>query len=531
MGSGTTPYSHELSKLLRQYRLALAREPKNPQILVDIAKVVLKLDRTEEALTYFHRACQIYFEQGFYADTISVCGRILRSSPHDEGAMEMVERVRSTSDLLPEELDAALHRVRTRRVSDGQPVVVLPTKDEVVMDLEEGSGEWEDTHERTTPPLRPGVDRDPAALTRAPGRVVDSPPGETAVSEAPGIFDTPTRRTPKDDGPTLPGEPGPGALAKFDSAEGPTQPDAPAPRDSYSAVSVDPDEGPTVPAGSPSLFDHPAGPLPVPGELASAAIDRRCSTNEVILDEQQDNSALFIIQRGRVVVSKASPSGAPTEITTLGEGEWFGELAVLGDGTSHQRYRALERCEISVFEEGQVKKLLRDTSVSGHLRKSFRARLQQALLRISPLLAGLLPGESRMLLQKCRPVRRLAGQAVIRQGDQATGLYLVLLGQLLASVAQRPGSTPQIVGSISDGDFFGEMSLLDKGPTVASVTARRFCQLMVLPPQEFHRFAESHPSFLRLITDEANRRKEVNEAVRAGKARFENGELVYLLKS
>ncbi len=57
------------------------------------------------------------------------------------------------------------------------------------------------------------------------------------------------------------------------------------------------------------------------------------------------------------------------------------------------------------------------------------------------------------------------GAVVIRQGDHPDNLYLVIRGSLQVSVDGRE------VGQLGDGDWFGEIGLLDQRPRTASVTS------------------------------------------------------------
>ena len=57
------------------------------------------------------------------------------------------------------------------------------------------------------------------------------------------------------------------------------------------------------------------------------------------------------------------------------------------------------------------------------------------------------------------------GVPLVNQGDVTSGLYLIIEGAADVSVDGRP------VGSLSTGDYFGEMSLIDGSTRSATVTS------------------------------------------------------------
>ncbi len=69
-------------------------------------------------------------------------------------------------------------------------------------------------------------------------------------------------------------------------------------------------------------------------ELVNKVVEhRKCGKNELIIFEDDVGNALFVIKTGRVKISNISPDGSEAILAILGEGDFFGELAVI-DGLS-----------------------------------------------------------------------------------------------------------------------------------------------------------------------------------------------------
>ncbi|MGD0018374.1 MAG: cyclic nucleotide-binding domain-containing protein [Candidatus Limnocylindrales bacterium] len=92
------------------------------------------------------------------------------------------------------------------------------------------------------------------------------------------------------------------------------------------------------------------------------------------------------------------------------------------------------------------------------------------------------------------------GQRIARQGEVGTGFFLVVAGSV--SIA-RDG---EVLAHLGPGEFFGELSLLDHEPRVASATAEGPTTCLALPSWEFQRLLESEPGIAVAILKELARR-------------------------
>ena len=80
---------------------------------------------------------------------------------------------------------------------------------------------------------------------------------------------------------------------------------------------------------------------------------------------------------------------------------------------------------------------------------------------------------------------------IVKQGDPADGLYLILEGEV--RVRLLSGGKETIVATLEAGDFFGELSLFDQGPRSADVIANTDSVLFKLPAGEFQKMVAAEP--------------------------------------
>lgn len=69
---------------------------------------------------------------------------------------------------------------------------------------------------------------------------------------------------------------------------------------------------------------------------------------------------------------------------------------------------------------------------------------------------------------------------------------------------------------LAEGDVFGEMSCLSKGPASATVTARRRATLLVLPRAAFDEVVQAYPPVLAVVSELGDQRRQGLDALLAG---------------
>jgi len=226
-----------------------------------------------------------------------------------------------------------------------------------------------------------------------------------------------------------------------------------------------------------------------------------------ILEQGSRGNAFYVICSGRVRIVRETVSG-PRELAVLGEGAFFGEMALLSGAPR-------SASGVSASEDTQVLEIsapvLADVSrlypqVARALRRFCRQRLLSEVMNTSALFQPFGRKDRRALVERfrARDVRR--GDVLIREGQPVDGLYVVLSGEVAVSKAG------QSLASLREGELFGEMSLLHKTPATATVTATRNTSLLRLPREDFDLLILTHPQVLVLVSELTDARQRSNEA-------------------
>jgi CRP-like cAMP-binding protein len=170
--------------------------------------------------------------------------------------------------------------------------------------------------------------------------------------------------------------------------------------------------------------------------LASAATIRRYRRGERIVTQGQPGDLLFVIVRGRVSVMILSPDGREVVLTNLGEGDHFGEMALLDDSPRSASVVASERSELAILARQVFFDLLRTNfSLTRALLSSFTRRIRQANSTIEGLAA--LDVKSRL----ARYFRELAKS----RGRSAGGGWVVVVRPSQREIADTIGSSRETV--------------------------------------------------------------------------------------
>ena len=108
-----------------------------------------------------------------------------------------------------------------------------------------------------------------------------------------------------------------------------------------------------------------------------------------------------------------------------------------------------------------------------------------------PILAGLSRRQRSKLLDHSRVVRHPAGRAVAVEGEGALALHVLLTGTALVTVGGVAKRT------LSAGDHFGEISLIDGRPRSATVTAGEALTTLAVPYLAFQSLLDDDPTCTR----------------------------------
>jgi uncharacterized membrane protein len=134
-------------------------------------------------------------------------------------------------------------------------------------------------------------------------------------------------------------------------------------------------------------------------------------------------------------------------------------------------------------------------------------------LALVPLFRRLDQRELVKLSEEVDRVSFSSGEAIFHEYDQGDGLYVVESGAVRIWVHDSDIKQVTLL-ELKSGDFFGELSVLDKGERSANATAVTDCVLHRLRRDDFHEFLLDHPYVaVDLICEIGSRLRQTNMLV------------------
>ncbi len=115
--------------------------------------------------------------------------------------------------------------------------------------------------------------------------------------------------------------------------------------------------------------------------------------------------------------------------------------------------------------------------------------MDERTLESVAILAPLPPKVRRDLIADAKHRTFAPGEPLVREGDSALNLFVVLSGH--ASI-ERAGAGA--VGRVGPGDFFGELALIDDGARTATVVADDTVECLLIPAWVFRALLRQHPA-------------------------------------
>jgi len=240
---------------------------------------------------------------------------------------------------------------------------------------------------------------------------------------------------------------------------------------------------------------------------------------QVLFRQGDPADALYVIAEGEVVVL-TRVAGGEREVTRLKDGAFFGEIALLTAQPRNATIRAAAPTRLLALDRTVVARLcVESPEVVKVLLRFVRERLLDSLVETSRLFAPFNGAERAELVKRFRFLQFEEGALVLEAGKRAPGLFVFLTGGARVTV------DGQLIAELGPGDLIGEMSLLTRDPSPATVITHARSVALELPRADFQDVIMTHPQVLEYASELADERRQLLEAWRQGKATYHEGRL------
>ena len=126
-----------------------------------------------------------------------------------------------------------------------------------------------------------------------------------------------------------------------------------------------------------------------------------------------------------------------------------------------------------------------------------------AAMRRAQMFSALTDEQRAALLQAARPCLYGEGEAIVRQGDAGSSMFVIARGEAVVTLE----TSREPVARLHPGDFFGEMSLLTGDPRTATVSAATDCDVVEITAEGFRTFVTAQPAVADAICAAVEKRR------------------------
>jgi cAMP-dependent protein kinase regulator len=219
-----------------------------------------------------------------------------------------------------------------------------------------------------------------------------------------------------------------------------------------------------------------------------------------VVVEGEPGASMFALVQGRVEVVRHLQGGERRKVGQLGEGAFFGELALISEGPRLASVVAAEPVVLLEFARARLGELMRRHPVVGQVVQAFyRERMVENLLRSNPVFAPLKPEQKQAVAREFKLLKMAPGQVILEQGQEGDAFYLLLRGRC-TPYHVLPDGREKAYPEMREGDVFGEISLLLGKPVSATVRAEGGSVVLRLEREAFDRLILSQPGMRGALT-------------------------------
>lgn len=239
---------------------------------------------------------------------------------------------------------------------------------------------------------------------------------------------------------------------------------------------------------------------------------REVAPDTYIIEPGRTEPALYIIVRGAIVVERKL-DGEQVELARMGEGEFFGEFALLTGRSESASVRSQgELAVLEVSAEVLLQVAEEDPKIWDVLWDFYYARLLNNLLASSRLFRPMSDAERQELIAHFCLKEFAPGELIARQGEPDDNLYVICLGEVQVELARADGQA-RVIDTLGEGEFLGLISGGFNQPMVADLRALSDTSLLVLPGEDFRRAVAASADIARTLHEvvDARQRKTTGD--------------------
>ena len=193
-----------------------------------------------------------------------------------------------------------------------------------------------------------------------------------------------------------------------------------------------------------------------------------------VFDQGDDGQTFYVITEGEAEVLRTEPNcKKEKELAILGEGDFFGERALLRNQVRYAGVRASSKQLFTMFITRADFERAIGMRLEDVVSDQYKLEEAELLTRLEtmPIFQRLMPHQLQLVADRCTDVRFKQGDDVVTQGEKGNAFYIITKGN--AHVLRYPegdfDAKPELLAELGPWDAFGERALMKHEARYATV--------------------------------------------------------------
>lgn len=218
-------------------------------------------------------------------------------------------------------------------------------------------------------------------------------------------------------------------------------------------------------------------------EVLDAMFERKVKPGDIVIKQGDDGDNFYVIDNGVYHIYVDTDQEKNKLVGKYDNAGSFGELALM--------YNMPRAATIEAASDGSLWAMNRQTFRRIVLKSAFKKRKEyEMLLEGVPMLQTLENYERMNLCDALMPKSYPDGDLIIKQGDEADGMYFIEDGAVKITMIKETEDNKEVemeVTTLTKGQYFGELALVTQKPRAASAYAVGNVKLAFLDVAAFER--------------------------------------------
>lgn len=207
-------------------------------------------------------------------------------------------------------------------------------------------------------------------------------------------------------------------------------------------------------------------------------------TGETVFRRNDFSDTFYTVFVGQVGIQINKDD--PSQVVTLHEGEFFGEMGLISGRRRTATVVAVKPCVVFETPRRTMLKLIQSVeSVKRALDKT------SILRQIQTYMTPGVPAEDLEELVETAEIQNFkAGETIFEQGDSGNHMHLIRSGS--CTVSMQIGGRDLVLSYVPSGNYIGEMALLSEMPRSATVRAAHNTETICISGDAFNNFLKGN---------------------------------------